>query len=37
MVLKACISLGLDQRLHSPYEKSIAIERRRTTIEYLKR
>lgn len=32
MVLKTCISLGLEQRLHSPYEKSI-VER---TIEYLK-
>ena len=32
----ACISLGLEQRLHSPsYEKSIGVERR--TIEYLKR
>ena len=29
---EACISLGLEHRLHSPYEKSI-VER---TIEYLK-
>jgi putative transposase len=29
---EACISLGLEQRLHSPYEKSI-VER---TMEYLK-
>ena len=30
---EACIFLGLEQRLHSPYEKSI-VERR--TIEFLK-
>jgi hypothetical protein len=30
--LEACISLGLEHRLHSPYEKSI-VER---TMEYLK-
>jgi putative transposase len=30
---EACVSLGLEHRLHSPYEKSIVVER---TIEYLK-
>jgi putative transposase len=30
---EACIFLGLEHRLHSPYDKSIVVER---TIEYLK-
>jgi putative transposase len=31
--LEACISLRLEHRLHSPYEKKSIVER---TIEYLK-
>jgi hypothetical protein len=30
---EACVSLNLEHRLHSSYEKSIVVER---TIEYLK-